>query len=250
MTNYTSGLEALNLLNDEDTGTKNEFTPLRSGDVKKVKVLGFGDFIGVTSYSIFKSVNTFVPENPPKLSKNGFPVEDLNCWDLAWKYHKDLSQDFGDHHSTEANKYRLKPRFAIGFYDLDAQKEIVIDFSRAQAKKIIQAITKQNDAGRLDKRAFELEKVGSGTSTEVNLNAEIIEDLTEEQQEAFEKAPKEFNKELFQGLYYEMNDEQMLEALTQSGFDVSLIGLTPKQSSEEKESNPFDTQVEDPTQNF
>lgn len=250
MTNITSGLDALNLLQDDQQGAQNEFTSLKSGDTKTVKILDFGDFIGVPTYSIFKVVNTFTPEKLAKLSANGYPVEDLTPFDKAWKYHKDQSEEFGDHHSTEASKYRLKPRFAIGFYDLDAEEEIVIDFSKNQAKAILAVVQKQHEAGRLGKRAFELEKSGSGTSTVVSITPTPLDDLTDSQQKAFEGAPKEFDKSKFEGLYFVMNEEQQIQSLTQAGFDVSLIGLAPKAQDEvTAEANPFENAV-DPTQGF
>lgn len=247
--NITSGLDALSMLKDEQQGSQNEFSSLKSGDTRKVKVVDFGDFIGVHTYSIFKVVNTFTPEKLAKLSANGYPVDELTPFDKAWKYHKDLSEEFGDHHSTEASKYRLKPRFAFGFYDLDEKKFIVLDFSKKQAQGLIQVIQKQSDQGRLGKRAFELSKNGQGTGTTVTLTPEPLDDLTPEQAKAFEEAPEEFDKSLFDGLYYVMNEEQQIEALTQAGFDVSLIGLTPKQGGDTAEESPF-AAAEDPTQNF
>lgn len=249
----TSGLDALNMLNDEGQGgQQNEFSSLKSGDSRKVKVIEFGDFIGVHTYSIFRVVNTFTPEKMPKLSAKGYPVDGLTPFDKAWKYHKDLSEEFGDHHSTESSKYRLKPRFAFGFYDLDEKKPIVLDFSKKQAQGLIQVIQKQSDQGRLGKRAFELSKSGSGTGTTVSLTPEIIEDLSPEQAKAFEEAPDEFDKTLFDGLYYVMNEEQQIEALTQAGFDVSLIGYSPNQGKSQTEENPYAAPetLEDPTQQF
>ena len=247
--NITSGLDALSMLKDEQQGSQNEFSSLKSGDTRKVKIVDFGDFIGVHTYSIFKVVNTFTPEKLAKLSANGYPVDELTPFDKAWKYHKDLSEEFGDHHSTEASKYRLKPRFAFGFYDLDEKKFIVLDFSKKQAQGLIQVIQKQSDQGRLGKRAFELSKNGQGTGTTVTLTPEPLDDLTPEQAKAFEEAPAEFDKSLFDGLYYVMNEEQQIEALTQAGFDVSLIGLAPKQGGDTAEESPF-AAAEDPTQNF
>ena len=250
MTNtITSGLDALSMLKDEQQGSQNEFSSLKSGDTRKVKIIDFGDFIGVHTYSIFKVVNTFTPEKMPKLSANGYPVDELTPFDKAWKYHKDLSEEFGDHHSTEASKYRLKPRFAFGFYDLDEKKFIVLDFSKKQAQGLIQVIQKQADQGRLGKRAFELSKNGQGTGTTVTLTPEPLDDLTPEQAKAFEEAPAEFDKSLFEGLYFVMNEEQQIEALTQAGFDVSLIGLTPKQGGDTAEESPFKG-AEDPTEQF
>lgn len=252
MTNITSGLDALDMLKDEQQAQGNEFTSLKSGDTKKVKILNFGDFIGVHSYSIFKVVNTFVPEKLAKLSNNGYPVENLSVFDKAWKFHKDKSEEFGDHHSTEASKYRLKPRFAFGFYDLDTKEMIVIDFSKTQAQGLIKVINKQNEQGRLGKRAFELEKSGTGTSTTVSLTPEPLDDLTDEQAKAFEEAPEEFDKALFEGLYYVMDEEQQKESLKLAGFNLADIGEESTEEAQptvQADENPFEG-AEDPTQEF
>ena len=45
--NITSGLDALSMLKDEQQGSQNEFSSLKSGDTRKVKIIDFGDFIGV-----------------------------------------------------------------------------------------------------------------------------------------------------------------------------------------------------------
>ncbi|UBH21926.1 hypothetical protein LAU42_09125 [Macrococcus armenti] len=245
MVNVTSGLDALNLLNDvESAAHENKFSKLGSGQTRTVKVLNWGDFIGVQTYSIFKQVNTFVPEVAPKLSAKGFPVDNLTPFDKAWQYWQDKSEKFGDEASQEATKYRIKPRFAVGFYDLDEKTCIVIDFSKNQAKDVLGII--QKNEKKLTKKAFELEKSGTGTSTKVVLSPLDLDDLTPEQETAFNEAPKEFDKTLFENLYFVQNEEQMVESLKGAGFDVSLIGLeggTPVTADAE-------TQEDDPTANF
>lgn len=242
--NVTSGLDALNLLNEVETAAhENKFSKLGSGEKRTVKVLNFGDFIGVQTYSIFKKVNTFVPEVAPKLSAKGFPVDALTPFDKAWQYWQDKSEKFGDEASQEAGQFRIKPRFAIGFYDLDAKECIVIDFSKNQARDIISII--QRNEKKLGKKAFELEKSGTGTSTKVVLTPLDLEDLSAEQETAFNKAPASFDKSLFENLYFVQNEEQMVESLKATGFDVSLIGLeggTPVAETVNAE--------EDPTANF
>lgn len=269
-----SGLNALEaLVNENDTAEGNSFTSLKSGDSKKVKVLGLGDVKDVYTYNAFKLFNTFVPKNPPKLSKRGFPVENLTPMDLAWQHHQNKSEDFGDDDSQEAGKYRIKQRFAFGLYDLDAKEMIVIDFTKNQAATLYTVLKKQAD--KLDKRAFELEKTGTGRHTTVSLTPEPLDDLTPEQAKAFEEAPKEFDHSLFEGLYFEQDNEQMTETLIAAGFDVNVIvneltamGVdlqSAKNGNSSKEAqptiqadeNPFagqktfdDLAAEDPTQQF
>lgn len=242
MANYQAGADALNALNASDEGGSNaEFASFKSGTTYVVKVLGTADLITFYSYGIYKQVNSFVAKNPSKKSRNGYPVEDLTPWDLAWKYHKDRSKDFGDEHSQEAAKYRCKQRFAMGFYDLTSGEPIIVDLSKKQAQGVHDVIKKYEK--KLDKLAFELSKVGNGTSTAVTLTPiiDMDEDLTPEQRANFDKAPAQFDMSLFEGLLYEADEDEQIELLIKAGFDVSLIGLeTPKKDEAvDEEDLPF-----------
>ncbi len=226
MTKYQAGADALDALNQtDDVGNKTEFSPFKSGTTYHVKVLGTADLISFYSYGIFKQVNSFVAKNPSKKSAKGYPVENYTPWDLAWKYHKDLSEDFNDHHGQEAGKYRAKQRFAMGFFDLDSGEPIIIDVSKNQAQAIHGAIKKYEK--KIGKLAFELSKEGSSTSTTVSLTPvlDMEEDLTDKQRANFDKAPAKFDMTLFDGLLYEADEEEQIKLLGQAGFDVSLIGL-------------------------
>ena len=228
MTNYQTGVDALDALNaTTDGGSGAEFTSFKAGSTFYVKVLGTANLISFFSYGIFKQVNSFVAEKPSKKSKAGYPVDNLTIWDRAWLYHKNLSQDFNDHHGQEASKYRAKQRFAMGFFDLTTGAPIIVDVSKAQAQAIHAIITKNEK--RLGKFAFELSKNGSGTSTTVSLSPvmDFEDDLTPEQQANFAKAPEEFDMSLFDGLLFEVDEAEQIKLLTQAGFDVKLIGLSP-----------------------
>ena len=243
MTKYQSGVAALNALkqSDEGGGSNAEFTPFNSGTTITVKVLGTADLISFFSYGIFKQVNSFVAKNPSKKSQQGNPVEDLTPWDKAWKYHADKSEEFGDHHSQEAYKYKPKQRFALGFIDLDSGEPIIVDLSQNQAQVVHGEILKRQE--RLDQFAFELTKQGQGTSTSVSLSLiPILDDLTDAQRKNFDEAPKEFDMTLFEGLLYEMDDDEQIEKLIGVGFDVKLIGLEAK---EQEEGNTEETQEEE-----
>src|SRR5690625_2917866 len=236
MTKYQAGADALDALNqtDEGGGTNAEFAKFSSGTTYTVKALGTADLISFYSYGIFRQVYSFVAKNPSKKSKNGFPVENLTPWDKAWKYHADKSEEFGDKDSQEAYKYRPRQRFALGFIDLDTGEPIIVDLSKNQAQAIHGNITKY--AERLDQFAFELSKTGQGTSTAVSLSLiPIIDDLTDTQRKNFEAAPEDFDMTLFDGLLYEMDEDEQIEKLIEAGFDVSLIGLEPPEKDKEDE---------------
>ena len=228
MTNqFASGLDALNALNETNEGTGGggaEFASFKSGTKYIVRVIDKAAVQMAFSYGIFKQVNSFVAKEPSKKSANGYPVADYTPWDKAWKYHKDLSEDFSDAHGQEASKYRCKQRFAMAFYDLDAGAYIIVDVSKKQAQAIAAVIAK-NEA-KLTKKAFELEKVGTGTSTSVMLSPLDLDDLTDKQRENFDKAPAEFDQNVFNGIWYEQDEAQQVALLKQAGFDVTKIGYT------------------------
>src|SRR5690606_24513626 len=132
------------------------------------------------SYGIFNQVNSFAAKNPSKKTAKGFPIDNLTPWDKAFRYHKDLSKDWTDEHSQEAQKYRPKSRFAMAFFDLTSGEVIAVDLSAKQHEAVKSSIEKY--AKRKDKIAFELSKVGSGTNTVVSLSPvlDMDEDLTPE----------------------------------------------------------------------
>lgn len=233
MTNYTTGADAIDALNaTSESGSGAEFTSFKSGTTLFVKALGTANLISFFSYGIYKQVNSFVADKPSKKSKAGYPVEDLTPWDKAWKYHKDLSQEFNDTHGQEAGKYRAKQRFALGFYDLTSGEPIIIDLSKNQAQAV-HAVIKRNEK-RLDKMAFELTKQGESTGTTVSLTPVMFpdEDLTDAQRANLEKAPAEFDMTLFDGLLFEIDEAEQVKLLTQSGFDVKLIGYDASPSTD------------------
>jgi len=223
MTNFTTGADALAALNSNNESSNNrEFTSIKSGSKFIVRVIDKAAVQMAYSYGIFKQVNSFVAKEPSIKTPNGFPTDNLTPWDKAYKYHKDKSKDFNDEHGQEASKYRAKQRFAMAFFDLDKGEYIIVDLSKKQAQSIATVISKNES--KLGKKGFELEKVGSGTSTSVMLSPLDLEDLTEEQRANFDKAPTEFDQTVFNGIWYEQNEAQMIELLKQAGFDVSLVG--------------------------
>ena len=232
------GQDALSALNSGGTeGSNNEFTSFKSGTTYIVKVLGTADLMSFDSYGIFKKVNSFVAENPSKKSKAGNPVENLTPWDQAWKYYADKSEKFGDDNSTEAYKYKPKQRFAMGFFDLDSGEEIVIDVSKKQAQALHSAIMKNEK--RIDTFAFELAKEGEGTSTTVSITP-MLDDMSKEQEKHFHDAPKDFDTSKFDGILYEMSEDEQIEKLAEAGFDVSLIGLEVPEKDDGNEEPEYD----------
>lgn len=245
MSKYQAGEAALNALNDtNEGGNSTEFASFKSGTTYIVKVLGTADLISYYAYGIYKKVNSFVAKNPSKKSKRGYPIENLTPWDKAWKYHADRSEKFGDEHSQEAQKYRARQRFAMGFFDLDSGKPIIVDLSKNQAQAVHSVIQKYKD--RLDQFAFELSKTGNGKNTTVSLTLiPVLDDLTETQRKNFENAPTEFDMTLFDGILYEMDEDEMVQKLHEVGFDVTLIGYDVPSKQAENASEETNEEIFD-----
>src|SRR5699024_8547220 len=123
----------------------------------------------------------------------------------------------------------------MGFYDLTSGDYIVIDLSKNQAQTINSTINKF--AKRLDKMAFELSKEGQGTNTTVSLTPVMFpeEALTDEQRKNFDEAREEFDRSRFEGILYEMDDDEMIEKLVEDGFDVTKNGLEEPKKGEKDE---------------
>lgn len=243
MTQFMNGMDALNALNEtNDGGNSREFTSLKSGSKYIVRVIDKAAVQMAYSYGIFKQINSFVAKEPSTKSQKGYPTANLTPWDKAWKYHKDLSSDFNDEHGQEAGKYRAKLRFAMAFFDLDQGEYIIVDVSKKQAQAIAAVIAKNEK--KLGNKAFELEKVGSGTSTSVMLSPMDLDDLTDKQRANFDKAPAEFDHTIFDGIWYEQDEAQQVALLRQAGFDVTKIGYSAAETGEdtptEDSGEPFD----------
>lgn len=239
MTQYQTGADALAALTatNESGGSGMEFTSFKSGSNFKVRVMGAADLITFRSYGIYKQISSFVAKTPSVYSAKGFPESNLTPWDKASEYYSKLAFDAeGDADKqkelrTEASKYRGKQRFALGFIDLDTGTPIIIDLSKKQAQAV-HTVIKKNEK-KLGTKAFELEKTGSDTSTQVIMSPLDLDDLTDKQQAKFaEWDGKAFDPQLFEGLLYEADETEQLRLLTQAGFNNALIGYgdaTPTQ---------------------
>lgn len=226
MSQFTTGLEALAALNEtnEGNGASKEFTRLKSGGKLIVKVISKEAVQRAYVYGIYKQINSFIAKEPSTKSAKGYPVDNLTPWDKAWKHHKDQSEIYTDAHGVEASKYSAKQRFVFALWDCTQGEIIYVDFSKNQAQGLAATIAKFEK--KLGKLAFELTKEGSGTSTKVSLTPilDMDEDLTDKERENFAKAPNEISTKVFDGIWFEQDEAQMVELLKQAGFDVSLIG--------------------------
>ena len=240
VTSGLSALEKLELLREpERKKFENKFSPFKSGTSYNVRILSFGDFEVFYQYGNFQNpqINSFTPEKLPTLNDRGIPVDNLTPFDKAYQYYKAQSEEYTDEMARKANVYKLKTQMAAIFYDLDQEKFILVGFTKNQGLEIAEAIKKNEK--KLDKKAFRLSKEGTGTNTKVSLDVLDLEDydLTEKQIKAFENAPKEVDRSLFEDYLFIKDEAQMLETLKES-FDVTLIGYgeTAKPNADEIES--------------
>lgn len=252
----TFGLDAVNALSDEGTGGNGtEFTSFKSGVTLKVKVLSTQDLSTEYVYGIYNQVNSFAADTPSKKSAKGYPIANYTAWDKAWKYHKDLSEDWNDEHGQEAGKYRAKQRFAFGFIDLETGEPIIIDLSKKQAQTVYPVIRKNEN--RLNKKYFEISKQGSGTSTVVMMSAEDIDELNATERKHFDNAPEKFDEQSLKDVWVRKNEEEQVELLVKAGFDISLIGYgtkqadnSPEQAQEPPKADEEPFELDDPTSQF
>ena len=230
MSNYTNGLDALNAMaqTNDGGGNDSEFTSFSSGTSLKVRVIGKAAVQMAYGYSIYKKVNSFVAKNPATRDANGYVADNLTPWDKASEFFRKQSKQFQDAMSQEAYKYAGKPRFAMAFVNLADGETIIVDLSKAQALAVSGAIAKYEK--KLDKLAFELSKEGSSTNTKVSLTPiiDMDEDLTDVERANFGKGPtmETFDHAIFNGIWYEQDESQMIALLRQSGFDVTQIGFS------------------------
>lgn len=238
--NFGHGLDALKQLQSQEKAREggsfeNKFTSLKSGDSIKVKISSVEDFIVAPTYNAYKLFNTFTPEVPPVLNDRGYPTDKLTPLDKVSKFYREQSEGFGDEMANKAYQFALKTRIAMGFYSLEEGKPIIIDFTVKQALGLIETIQKNHK--KLGTKAFEVSKSGSKTDTTARLDVLDADetDLTEKELKAFENAPKEFDKSMFENLYFKRDEKSMLQLLHEIGFDVTLIGEEVPVQVEKKE---------------
>lgn len=261
MTQFQTGAEAIGSLIGGNGGGSNkekvEFTRLGEEPIK-VRVKGPFDLMRYFAYGVHKQVNTFIAKNPPTYNKDGFASGNLTPWDKASDYYYKLAQKEPDKSAKRLElsalgyRFRAKPRYIMGFYDLESGKDIIVDFTKNQAMAVYSTIREYVE---LDKQgnvidggeheiydmAFKLSKKGSGTNTTGSL-APIInlsKGLTAEEQANLEaSAGQPFDTTMFDGVLYEMDEEEMTKSLVKADFDISILGLTIGGSAAESNEAP------------
>lgn len=230
MAKFEFGASVLESLNAEETKGNGDiqFTSFKTGTSLIIQVLSLQSIIKYMGYGIYKEVNTFVAENPSIFNEKGYPKSNLTPWDKAFNYYSNLAFNTTnkaeqDELRTMSRRYLGKERYAFGFINLLTGEPGIIDVSKNQARVIINAL--QKNEAKFGKKAFELEKVGTGKNTTVSVTPLDLEDLTPEALEVFNKyLGKEFDNDLFENILYEADEKEQLDLLEKAGFDLSLIG--------------------------
>ena len=132
----------------------------------------------------------------------------------------------------------------MAFFNLTDGAPIIVDLTKNQAQAVAASITKYEK--KLGKIAFELSKDGDGTATKVSLTPilDMEEDITDKERANFEKAPEAFPDDIFNGIWFEQDETQMLESLKLANFDISLIGYSATSSAEHTSEAPSEEQYE------
>ncbi|MBJ6364200.1 hypothetical protein ACFOQM_23555 [Paenibacillus sp. GCM10012307] len=240
---------------EKDTGSS-AHVPFPSGTTLKVRILSQEDSAEYYAHGIFGKVNTFVPKVPPERNTKGYVTANGSVWDRAADLlYSDAkaAKDSGDEAGAEkirnqAYLLKSKPRYLVGFGNLENGEIGFVDLTLKQAKGVFAAIAKY--AKKLDKLAFELSKSGSSTDTAVSLSPilDMDEDLTEKERANFEKlSGSSFDFAAFDGFLFEADEAEQTKNLVIAGFDIGRLGLSiGANTAAEPEAPPIDESADVP----
>lgn len=219
---------------EKDAGTSLH-VPFPSGATLKVRIKSAEDSAEYYAHSYFGKVSTFVPKVPADRNAKGYVTGNASVWDraadLLYADAKALDSA-GDSKGAEDKRkeaylLKSKPRYLVGFGNVETGEDGFVDLTPKQAKGVFAAIAKY--AKKLDKIAFELTKSGSSTDTTVTLSPilDMDEDLTEEERKNFDKCgEKPFDFVAFEGFLFEADEAEQTRNLVIAGFDIARLGLS------------------------
>ncbi|WP_018755159.1 hypothetical protein [Paenibacillus terrigena] len=237
------GTDAVTAAQTEKETKESAIVPFGSGTTLKVRVKGVADSVEYYAYSMFGKVNTFVPKEPAERNVKGYITTNPTVWDQAADLlyaDANAAKTAGDETKAEdlrkqAYLYKGKPKYLVGFGNLETGADIVVDLTPKQANVVFAAIKKYEK--KISTLAFELTKSGSSTNTVVSLSPilDMDEDLTEAERANFAKAGEApFNFETFESCLYVADEAEQVKNLVIAGFDIGRLGLTYGGSSEQQ----------------
>ena len=247
---------------NKESAPKGEITKFPSGETRLIQFKSLEDVFPYFSYGVYsktpsKKVNTFIPKNPATFNEDGYVESNLTSWDKASQYYYERAKE--DEANSKAlkdlaYKFSAKPRFLIAVYDVTIGQDIVLDLTKVQAGSVMDALfdyvdvdangepVEDGDHDFLD-MVFKISKKGSGTGTTVTLSpiVNVNKGLTDAEKANLESeaAKTPIPETIFDGLLFELDDEDMLRGLVTAEFDLSIIGEVappPKVEEENEES--------------
>lgn len=202
------GVGAIESAMQDGNASKAMFS-LKAGTSVKVRVPSAEDIVEVYQHGVFECFNSTPCTRDDYYDKAVELIySDANAQAAA-----------GDEEKAKetrklAGLLKAKPRYLMGFINLDNGEPIIIDFSKKQAQGLLATIKKYTN--KLDKLAFELSKTGKGQSTTVSLNVLIDpeEDLNDNQRKHFaESAGKQVPGEIYENCLYVKKPSEQVEDL-------------------------------------
>lgn len=230
-------------LAEESNRPQKVLFPLKSGTSVKVRVPSAEDIVEVWMHSVY---DVFL--STPCMKNDYYD----QAAEILYKDAKGQPDEQAKETRRIAGLLKAKPRYLMGFFNLDNGQPIIIDLSKKQAQGVLAPINKYEK--KLDKLAFELSKTGSGQSTTVTLNVLIDpdEDLNDEQRKHFdETAGKPFPEEIYGNCLYTKQPAEQLEDIREfeRKFKVNLLermDIDPAHLDAHKEKyEPMDIDDED-----
>jgi len=206
-----------------------------SGTTLKIRIKSKDDSAEYYAYGVFGKVNTFVPDKAAERNAKGYVSANPTVWDRAADMlyaDAKAAKESGDEAKAEkirneAYQLKGKPRYLVGFGNIETGEDGFVDLTPKQAAGIFAAITKYEK--KLDKVAFELTKSGSSTNTVVTLSPilDMDDDLTEIERTNFVKTGEApFDFENFEGFLFTADEADQTKNLVIAGFDIGRLGLS------------------------
>lgn len=183
---------------------------LKSNESVKVRILGLNDYVEYLAHSSF---------NHKIYTQPCVAVTGANC-PLC------IASKSGVE-GYEALVPRKRYIFAVG--DMESGEIKILDVSKNQAKKLIADIEEYKED--INDIAFNLKKVGEGTSTGYSLNP--ILKMRGNDQELFDALEGvEVTDEFFSSVLVPRKEELQVKILAESGFDVEAYGMELPEDAE------------------
>ncbi|GGF88145.1 hypothetical protein [Paenibacillus abyssi] len=204
-----------------------------AGTTLKVRFLSTTDSVEYFAHGLYSpTVPTFAPKVTPERNARGYVTSNPSVWDRAAdllyadaKAESDAKK--AEELRRQAGNLKSKPRYLVGFVNLENGEQGFVDLTKKQADGIFAALAKY--AKKLDKVAFELSKTGASTNTVVSLTPilDMDEDLTDKERENFVKvAGQPFDFEKFEGFVTMLDEAEQTKNLVIAGFDIARLGLS------------------------